>query len=308
MALGVGPGDEVITHAVLVLRHGRRDRAARRDAGVRRHRAGDVQPRPPAAVAAAITPRTKAIMPVHLFGQCADMEPIAERRAAASPVIEDAAQAIGAATRHGRPAVGALAASRSSRPRTSARSATPGCVTTDDDALARRRAAAAHARRRPKYYHQLVGGNFRIDALQAAVLRVKLPHLDALDRRRAARNAARYRELFAASTGRAGRVDAAGRAADRGHIYNQFVDPRARIATRCARTSTTAGSAPRSTTRCRSTCSRASRTSATGAGAFPTAERAAARGARAADLPRADRGAAAATSSIAIAAFYASAA
>ena len=75
MALGIGPGDEVITTDLLVLRHRRLHQPARRDAGVRRHRSGRRYNLDPGAVGAAITPRTRAIMPVHLFGQCADMDP-----------------------------------------------------------------------------------------------------------------------------------------------------------------------------------------------------------------------------------------
>ena len=141
----------------------------------------------------------------------------------------------------------------------------------------------------PKYYHHLVGANFRIDAMQAAVLRVKLPHLAGWsDGRRA--NAARYRALFAD----AGLSDVVlpVEAPDRTHIYNQFVirvpgRDRLRGASRCR-----AASAPRCTIRCRSTCRSVSPTSATGPARFPMAEAAAERVARAADLSGTDRGAA----------------
>ena len=138
----------------------------------------------PAAAAAAITPRTKAIIPVHLFGQCADLDADARRcRAArASPSSRTRAQAIGAEYQGGK--AGGIGAAI-------------GCFSffpSKNLGRLRRRRPGHHQRRRarrtalrlirnhgmePKYYHHMVGGNFRIDALQAAVLRVKLPHLAA---------------------------------------------------------------------------------------------------------------------------------
>ena len=100
-----------------------------------------------------------------------------------------------------------------------------GLVTTNDAALAKRARLLRTHGMEPKYYHHLVGGNFRMDALQAAVLRVKAPHLAAWTEARRA-NAARYRELFR-DAGLDRRRDAAGRAGRPPHIFNQFVIRRA---------------------------------------------------------------------------------
>lgn len=148
-------------------------------------------------IEAAITPRTKAIMPVHIFGQCADMDAIntlAEKHGLI--VIEDACQAIGA-TYKGRPAGSlARAAAFSFFPSKNLGCAGDGgCITTDDAELAAAcRKIAAHGTSR-KYYHDALGVNSRLDALQAAILLVKLPHLDRWnDERREA--AAYYNEQF----------------------------------------------------------------------------------------------------------------
>jgi dTDP-4-amino-4,6-dideoxygalactose transaminase len=149
-------------------------------------------------VEAAITPATKAIMPVHIFGQCVDMDAlnaIAERHSLV--VIEDACQAIGA-TYKGRPAGSlARAAAFSFFPSKNLGCAGDGgCITTDDDELAAAtRKLASHGTSK-KYYHDAIGVNSRLDALQAAILLVKLPHLDEWNgQRRAA--AAVYGELLA---------------------------------------------------------------------------------------------------------------
>jgi dTDP-4-amino-4,6-dideoxygalactose transaminase len=177
----------------------------------------------PAAVTAAVTPRTKAIIPVHLFGQSAEMDPImrtAER--AGVPVIEDAAQAIGA-TYQSRPVggIGAFGCFSFFPSKNLGAFGDAGLVTTNDAALARRARLLRTHGMEPKYYHHLVGGNFRMDALQAAVLRVKAPHLAAWTEGRR-RNAARYRELFAAS-GVGDAIRLPREPQDRLHIYNQFV-------------------------------------------------------------------------------------
>jgi dTDP-4-amino-4,6-dideoxygalactose transaminase len=177
----------------------------------------------PDAVAAAVTPRTKAIIPVHLFGQSAEMEPImrtAER--AGIPVIEDAAQAIGA-TYRSRPVggFGAFGCFSFFPSKNLGAFGDAGLVTTNDTALAKRARLLRTHGMEPKYYHHVVGGNFRMDALQAAVLRVKAPHLAAWTEGRR-RNAARYRELFA-SSGIGDAVVLPREPQDRLHIYNQFV-------------------------------------------------------------------------------------
>jgi dTDP-4-amino-4,6-dideoxygalactose transaminase len=182
---------------------------------------------------AAITPRTKAIMPVHLFGQSADLDPILDAAGRAGiAVVEDAAQAIGA-TYHARPVggVGAFGCFSFFPSKNLGAFGDAGLVTTNDDALADRARLLRTHGMRPKYYHHVVGANFRMDALQAAILRVKAPHLPAwTDARRA--NAATYRDLFAAA-GLGGRGQTRGLTPSQillpvessgcRHIYNQFV-------------------------------------------------------------------------------------
>jgi len=172
---------------------------------------------------AAITPRTKAIMPVHLFGQSADLDPILDAAGRAGiAVVEDAAQAIGA-TYHARPlgGLGAFGCFSFFPSKNLGAFGDAGLVTTNDDALADRARLLRTHGMRPKYYHHVVGANFRMDALQAAILRVKAPYLPAwTDARRA--NAATYRDLFgAADVG--GRVTLPVEAPGCRHIYNQFV-------------------------------------------------------------------------------------
>ena len=178
---------------------------------------------------AAITPRTKAIMPVHLFGQSADLDPILDAAGRAGiAVVEDAAQAIGA-TYHARPlgGLGAFGCFSFFPSKNLGAFGDAGLVTTNDDTLADRARLLRTHGMRPKYYHHVVGANFRMDALQAAILRVKAPHLSAwTDARRA--NAATYRDLCGAA-GLGGRgqtpsqivlpVESPGCR----HIYNQFV-------------------------------------------------------------------------------------
>ena len=219
MALNVGPGDEVVTSPYSFFA----------TAGVvARLRARavfvDIEPQTfnidPGGVRERITGRTKAILPVHLFGRCADNAEIAEA-AGAIPVIEDAAQAIGARDSQGRSAgsVGAMGCLSFFPSKNLGGFGDGGMVLTNDAELAETlRILRVHGSK-PKYYHHIVGGNFRLDAIQAAVLRVKLKHLSAwtLGRRR---NADRYRSLFA-ETGCLEWVRLPEDAP--GHIYNQFV-------------------------------------------------------------------------------------
>jgi len=180
---------------------------------------------------AAITPRTKAIMPVHLFGQSADLAPILDAAGRAGiAVVEDAAQAIGA-TYHARPVggIGAFGCFSFFPSKNLGAFGDAGLVTTNDDTLADRARLLRTHGMQPKYYHHVVGANFRMDALQAAILRVKAPHLAAwTDARRA--NAATYRELFgAAGLGGLIRDQIASQillpveTPGCRHIYNQFV-------------------------------------------------------------------------------------
>jgi len=151
----------------------------------------------PECIADAITSRTKAIIPVHLFGQCAQIDRICQIAAEHDiPVIEDAAQAIGAAY-HSRPAGSwGLAGCFSFYPtKNLGAMGDAGMLTSNDDAMADRvRLLAGHGMR-PRYYHQAVGINSRIDTFQAAVLRVKLRHLgDAIHSRDSIAN--RYMDLL----------------------------------------------------------------------------------------------------------------
>lgn len=161
----------------------------------------DIDPRTfnvsPQAVQACLTPRTRAIIPVHLFGQCAQIDEICAIALRHDvPVIEDAAQAIGAAY-HGRPASswGQIGCMSFYPTKNLGGFGDGGMLTTDSDSLADRLRLLAGHGMRPRYYHQAVGINSRLDTLQAAVLLVKLRHLDEYTRARQA-NAGRYYELF----------------------------------------------------------------------------------------------------------------
>jgi dTDP-4-amino-4,6-dideoxygalactose transaminase len=172
---------------------------------------------------AAMTPKTKAILPVHLFGQCADMEAIT--RAAIDrkvPVIEDAAQAIGA-ERDGRK-VGSLgrAGCFSFFPSKNLGAfGDAGMVTTNDSELSERvRMLRVHGSRE-KYLHEMVGLNSRLDALQAAVLKVKLNYLEDWTKGRQ-RNAQRYAHLFQDAK-LLDRVTLPAVRPENRHVYNQYV-------------------------------------------------------------------------------------
>ncbi|HEY0081821.1 MAG TPA: DegT/DnrJ/EryC1/StrS family aminotransferase [Pyrinomonadaceae bacterium] len=144
----------------------------------------DIEPRTynldPSLVEAAITPRTRAIMPVHLYGQCAAMDALLEIAARhALPIIEDAAQAIGAEDAGRRAgSLGRIGCFSFYPTKNLGAAGDAGLLTTDDDALAERlRRLRVHGGA-TEYLHTEIGINSRLDALQAAVLRVKLPHLD----------------------------------------------------------------------------------------------------------------------------------
>ena len=140
----------------------------------------------PIAVAAAMTPRTKAIMPVHLYGQPADMDPLlALARTRGIHVIEDAAQAHGAAYR-GRPcgSMGVAAGFSFYPGKNLGAYGDGGAITTSDDALAGEIRLLRNWGSTVKYVHTRMGFNSRLDTVQAAVLNVKLPHLDAWNARR----------------------------------------------------------------------------------------------------------------------------
>jgi dTDP-4-amino-4,6-dideoxygalactose transaminase len=222
MALGIGPGDEVVTSTYsFFATAGSIARAGATPVLV------DIDPVTynidPAAATAAITPRTRAIIPVHLYGQSADLDPILEAAGRAGvPVIEDAAQAIGA-TYKGRTVggIGRVGCFSFFPSKNLGAFGDGGLVTTQDAALAAElRRMRVHGADR-QYYHQVIGGNFRLDALQAAVLRVKLPHLPAWTEGRR-RNAARYADLFI-EAGLTGRVTLPVETPGCYHIYNQYV-------------------------------------------------------------------------------------
>jgi dTDP-4-amino-4,6-dideoxygalactose transaminase len=222
MALNIGRGDEVVTStysffatAGCVVRLGATPVLV------------DIDPVTynidPAALAAAIKPRTKAIIPVHLYGCSAEMTPILETAAKAGvAVIEDAAQAIG--TRyHGRPVggLGTIGCFSFFPSKNLGAFGDGGFVTTNDAALAHRLRLVRNHGAEPKYFHTMVGANFRLDALQAAVLRVKLPHLPSWTEARR-RNAERYRQMLAPLAA-AGQVVLPVEPDGIYHIYNQFV-------------------------------------------------------------------------------------
>lgn len=178
----------------------------------------------PAGIERVITSRTKAIMPVHLFGQSADLDPILDAaKRHKLPVIEDAAQAIGTEYKGRRiGSIGAMGCFSFFPSKNLGGFGDGGMVVTNDDALAERlRVLRVHGSK-PKYYHNFVGGNFRLDALQAAVLEVKLKHLDSWTAGRQ-RNAAFYDKALAGA--KIGAPAAVWK--DTGdkhyHIYNQYV-------------------------------------------------------------------------------------
>ena len=207
MALGVGPGDEVVTTplsffstAGAIARLGARPVFA------------DIDPATfnldAVRAVEKLTPRSKAIVPVHLFGRPATLEPLIATKL---PVVEDAAQAVGSS------GIGTgRAATLSFFPSKNLGAAGDGgmVLSDDEDFLARVRLLRTHGSH-PKYIHAALGGNFRLDALQAAVLRAKLPRLPSWNARRRA-HAARYRALLADSPLTLP-VDADG------HVWHHFV-------------------------------------------------------------------------------------
>jgi dTDP-4-amino-4,6-dideoxygalactose transaminase len=222
MVLGVGPGDEVITTSYsFFATAGCIARLGARPVFV------DIDPATfnldPSALEGACSDRCKAIIPVHLFGLMAEMEPIARiAHARGIPVVEDAAQAIGA-RRHQRAAgtFGAIGCFSFYPSKNLGAFGDGGLMTTDEDGLAGRIRLLRNHGEGPKYVHGSVGGNFRLDALQAAVLRVKARHLTSwTDARR--RNAQRYRDLMR-ETGVDRHVRLPSEPPDCLHSYNQFV-------------------------------------------------------------------------------------
>jgi dTDP-4-amino-4,6-dideoxygalactose transaminase len=222
MALGIGPGDEVITStysffatAGCVTRLGATPRLVDIDAATYNL--------DPAALRAAITPRTRAIIPVHLYGLCADMDAVmAIANEHAIPVIEDACQAIGSTYKSRQAGSIGRAGCFSFFPSKNLGAfGDAGLVTTTDEALGHEIRLLRNHGAEPKYFHKRIGGNFRLDAIQAAVLRVKLPHLAGWTEARRA-NAQVYHRLFA-EAGLTDRITLPVEPPDRVHIFNQYV-------------------------------------------------------------------------------------
>lgn len=222
MAVGVEPGDEVITTPYSFFATvSSITRLGARPVFV------DIDPETfnldVSQVEAAITERTRAIEPVHLYGQCADMAALnAIATKYGIPVVEDAAQAIGA-EENGRRAgtMSAIGCFSFYPSKNLGGMGDGGFLTTDDDELARKLFALRVHGSEERYYHKWVGLNSRLDGFQGAVLRVKLPHLDTWSQKRK-ENADRYRVLFTD----AGLTEQVTLPYERGncrHIYNQFV-------------------------------------------------------------------------------------
>ncbi len=222
MACEIGPGDEVITTpfsffatAAAIARLGARPVFV--DIDERTYNLN------PALVAEAITERTKAIMPVHLYGQCTEMDPLmALGEPRGISIIEDAAQAIGAEDRRRRAgsmgAIGCL----SFYPSKNLGGAGDGgmLLTNDPDHARRLKMLRVHGEEK-KYHHKVIGINSRLDALQAAVLRVKLPHLDEWTAGRQ-RKAQQY-ELMFGDAGLGEQIEAPFVRSNARHIFHQFV-------------------------------------------------------------------------------------
>lgn len=222
IALGIGPGDEVIVPsftffatASSVWRLGAKPVFA------------DIVPETfnldPADVLYKITSATKAIMPVHLFGQCAEMTEIQQIASAARgiPIIEDACQAIGSEYRGARAgSIGAAGAFSFYPTKNLGGFGDGGLITTNDAELAAKLRVLRDHGQQPRYYHHFVGINSRLDAVQAAVLNVKLPRLDEWAAARK-RHADRYAAEFAARG--LGKLIVTPAAADScTHVWNQY--------------------------------------------------------------------------------------
>jgi dTDP-4-amino-4,6-dideoxygalactose transaminase len=224
MAFGVGPGDEVVTTPfTFFATAGSIVRLGARPVFV------DIDPvtfnMDVAQLGSVVTARTKVIMPVHLFGQCVEMEIVeAVARSAGAKVIEDAAQAIGAEY-FGRRAgsLGDVGAFSFYPSKNLGGAGDGGMLTTKRGEVAEElRTLRSHGAKR-KYYHDQLGVNSRLDALQAAILRVKFRHLDEWAAARQA-NAWRYEGLFReAGLGQDGRVKLPAVGEGQLHVFNQYV-------------------------------------------------------------------------------------
>ena len=222
MALDVGAGDEVVTTPyTFFATAGSISRLGAKPVFV------DIDPVTfnidPARIEAAITPRTKAIMPVHLFGQCADMDPIlAVAKKYNLPVIEDAAQAIGSEYQGRRAgSMGDVGCFSFFPSKNLGAVGDAGACTANDDKLAKRLVKLRGHGAEVKYYHDEVGGNFRIDTIHAAVLSIKLRYLDQWTAARQS-NAAFYTKAIEADPVLRS-VIAPPAVVQSRHIFNQYV-------------------------------------------------------------------------------------
>ncbi len=224
MAEGIEPGDEVITTPyTFFATAGAIARLGAKPVFV------DILPETynldPSQIESKITPRTKAIMPVHLYGQCAEMDPILDVAARRKlTVVEDAAQAIGAEYKGRRAgSMGRYGCFSFFPSKNFGAAGDGGLVTTGDADLADRLQMLRNHGMKPKYYYGLIGGNFRFDSIQAAIVNVKLKYLDRWTEGRQA-NAVRYRRLFeAVGLTESGLVQLPHEEPGSRHIYNQFV-------------------------------------------------------------------------------------
>lgn len=221
MAADIGPGDEVITTPFTFFATvGSIVRVGAKPVFV------DIDPETfnidTNLIPAAVTSKTKAIIPVHLYGQCADMNPIeAIAKEHNLTVIEDAAQAIGSEYKERRAgSLGDLGCFSFFPTKNLGGFGDGGIVTTNSESLLERLRILRMHGSHPKYYHKFVGGNFRLDTLQAAVVLAKLPYLDGWTKQRQ-QNADRYRKLIADANLGAHIQTPEDRMSR--HIYNQFV-------------------------------------------------------------------------------------
>jgi dTDP-4-amino-4,6-dideoxygalactose transaminase len=178
----------------------------------------------PAQIEAKITPHTKAIIPVHLYGQSAEMDEImAIAKKHNLLVIEDAAQAIGAEYKGRRlGSIGDYGCFSFFPSKNLGCAGDGGIVTTNDPQRDERLKIFRNHGSKPKYYHKFIGGNFRLDTIQAAVVLAKLPHLDGWSQARQ-RNANRYRGLFQHKKALGKGVLSLPEEIASRHIYNQFI-------------------------------------------------------------------------------------
>lgn len=222
MALGIGPGDEVICPSfTFFATAGCVARAGATPVFV--DSLEDSFNIDPADVKKKTTARTKAIIPVHLFGQCAEMDLILEvAKERGIRVIEDGAQALGATYKSKQAgAMGDFGTFSFFPSKNLGGFGDSGLLVTNDDALAEQATLLRMHGAKPKYYHKFVGANFRMDPLQCGLLRVKLPHYNSYNQRRQA-NAAYYTEKLSALPGVKGKIILPAAQKDRGHIWNQF--------------------------------------------------------------------------------------